>query len=250
VDFNYTKIKAGNWLFRYCFPLYNILYRRFKLKNDADEIALLQKLVKPGSVVLDIGANIGFYARVISPLCGNNGIVYCFEPDKGNFERLRKNVADLENVRIFNAAVSNNEGTLKVYRSKLLNVDHRTYPVENYESIETTEALSIDGLLNKKTIRVPDVIKIDIQGYELTAFMGMKRLLSEVKSLNILAEYWPHGFRRAGTAATEFFDFFDALGYRFSVIRGKELIQLKRDEVVANNEQPFEFSFNVLIEKK
>jgi len=249
VDFDYNKIKVGNWLFRNCFPLYNIFYSRFKLRNDADEITLLEKLVKPGDHVLDIGANIGFYAKILSELVGIDGMVYCFEPDSTNFRRLVSNVGRLRNVKVVNMAVADKAGKLNVYKSKLLNVDHRTYPVDNYDSIEETESVAIDELVSNQVITRVDLIKIDIQGFELTAFKGMEELLTQNNNLKIIAEYWPHGFKRAGTSALEFFDFFTERGYFFSVINGEELLPLKRVEVAMNNDQSFEFSFNVLIEK-
>jgi FkbM family methyltransferase len=250
VDFNYTKIKLGNWLFKNAFPFYNVLYTRFKLRNDRDEIEILTKVVQEGSSVLDIGANIGFYAKVLSRLTGNTGRVYCFEPDSVNFRYLKKNTAGLSNVTLFHKAVSSGNGTLKVYRSKLLNVDHRTYPVNNYDSVEEIQAVSIDQLLRSEVIARVDVIKIDIQGYELEAFKGMKQLLTGSDHLKILAEYWPHGFKRAGTSAVEFFDFFDGLGYGFSVIERGALKPLVREYVVMHNDEAFEFSFNVLVQKK
>ncbi|MGZ3885198.1 MAG: FkbM family methyltransferase [Bacteroidia bacterium] len=248
MDFNYTKIKLGNWLYKNCFPLYNISYTRFKLKNDKDEIAVLRRLIKPGDHVLDIGANIGFYAKLLSGMTGENGKVYCFEPDALNFKHLRKNVSSLKNVAIFPSAVSEKNETLKIYRSKLLNVDHRTYAVNNYDSVEEIPAVSIDSLLKAGTIEKADLIKIDIQGYELTAFKGMLQLL-KTASPPIVAEYWPHGFKRAGTSAVEFFDFFNAFGYKLFKIDGAQLNILSRDYIAAHNDEPFEFSFNILITK-
>jgi FkbM family methyltransferase len=250
MDFNYTKIKIGNWLYKYCFPLYNLTYKRFKLKNDAEEIKILRGIIKPGDHVLDIGANIGFYAQILSEFTGNSGMVYCFEPDATNYSYLLKNTGNLGNVKCFNMAVSDKEEVLNVYKSKLLNVDHRTYPVNNYDSVEEIKADSIDHLMDSGSIKKVNVIKIDIQGFELTAFKGMTRLLKNTTDLKIIAEYWPHGFRRAGTSAIEFFDFFDTVGYQFKSLETKEQKIISRDFIVANNEQPFEFSFNVLIERK
>jgi FkbM family methyltransferase len=247
VDFNYAKIKAGNFLYRYAFPLYRLSYYRFKQKNDRDEIILLRRLITPGMVVYDIGANIGFYAILLAKMAGHNGKVICFEPDARNFGHLEKAVQAFPNVTSFQKAVSDKDGILKIYRSKLLNVDHRTYPVNNYESVEEIQAVSIDSLLRQRTIPAPDVIKIDIQGYELSAFKGMEQLLREKQNLKIVAEYWPHGFKRAGTSAVEFYDFFFSLGYRFSLIEADGLKPLGRAFVERNNDQVFEFSFNVLI---
>lgn len=250
MDFNYTKIKIGNWLYNHCFPLYNFTYTHFKNRNDLHEIELLTKLVKPGDHVLDIGANIGFYARIISNLVGEEGKVYSFEPDSTNYRHLVKNTIHYKNTNSFNIAISDKSELIRVYRSKLLNVDHRTYAVNNYASIEEIDANSIDELINNKTIEKVDFIKIDIQGFELTAFKGMYQLLSTSSHLKIIAEYWPHGFKRAGTTAIEFYDFFDKLNYKFTLIDEGKTYSITREYIVVNNDMPFEFSFNVLIEKK
>src|SRR5688572_1605134 len=99
------SIRLGHFLYRNFYSLYKPLYFRFKKKQDKAEIALLRRLVKPGTVVIDIGANIGFYAGILSDLVGNKGSVHCFEPDKTNFEHLRSITAGLKNVSINNKAV-------------------------------------------------------------------------------------------------------------------------------------------------
>lgn len=249
MDFNYTKIKLGNLLYKYCFPLYNISYSKFKLKNDKTEIELLKKIIKPGDYILDIGANIGFYAKILSQFTTSNGKVFCFEPDSQNFKYLKKNTKGINNIVLFNKAVSDKTDTIKVYKSKLLNVDHRTYPINNYDSVEEITSVSIDELINKQIIPKVNIIKIDIQGYELTAFGGMKHLLSSSQNIKIVAEYWPHGFKRAGTSAIAFYDFFNTLGYSFYLIDNNTLTKISKDYIVENNDNPFEFSFNVLIQK-
>jgi len=245
MDFNYTKIKIGNFLYKYCFPLYNLSYSKFKAKNDKTEIELLRKIIKPGDSILDIG----FYAKILSSFTGETGKVYCFEPDSTNFKYLKNNTQGINNIVLFNNAVSDKADILKVYKSKLLNVDHRTYPVNNYDTVEEIASVSIDDLLKNQSIAKVDVIKIDIQGYELTAFNGMKDLLSSNQHLKIIAEYWPHGFKRAGTSAIEFYNFFDELGYKFYLIDDNTLTKITKEYIVTNNDKPFEFSFNVLIQK-
>jgi len=250
MDFNYTKIRIGNFLYKHCFPLYNISYSRFKNKNDKTEIEVLKSIIKPGDNVLDIGSNIGFYAKILSSLAGNKGTVYCFEPDQENFKNLKNNTLGISNIILFNNAVSDKEQVLKVYKSKLLNVDHRTYPVNNYDSVEEIAAISIDDMIKSNKIKDISVIKIDIQGYELTAFKGMLHLLSTKSDLKIIAEYWPHGFKRAGTTAVEFFDFFHELHYHFYMIDEKLHKKISREYIIENVDKAFEFSFNVLITKE
>ena len=250
MEVNYTKIKIGNWLFKNCFPLYNFYYWRFKNKNDAQEIEVLKKIIQPGSYVLDIGANIGFYTEMLSKIVTDTGKVYSFEPDKINFARLKKNTAHLNNVALYNNAVSDKNDLIKVYKSKLLNVDHRTYPVDDYESIEEISAVSIDSLVSEKKITKVDVIKIDIQGYELFAFKGMIDLLKNTTGLKIITEYWPHGFKKAGYSAIDLYNFFTDLGYKFSILEDKQIKPLSAQYIADNNDQPYEFFFNVLIERQ
>lgn len=237
-------------LYKYCFPLYNFSYSRFKLKNDKTEIELLKKIVKPGDYILDIGANIGFYAKLLSEFATSKGKVFCFEPDSQNFKYLEKNIKGIDNIILFNKAVSDKTDNIKVYKSKLLNVDHRTYPVNNYDSVEEITSVSIDELIRDQVIPKVNIIKIDIQGFELTAFNGMKQLLSSSADLKIIAEYWPHGFKRAGTSAIAFYDFFNNLGYSFYLIDQDTLTKISKDYIVENNDKPFEFSFNVLVQKE
>lgn len=250
MDFNYTKIKIGNWLYKNYFPLYKLAYFNFKKKNDFTEIQLIKQLVQPGNHILDIGANIGFYGNLLSKLVGENGKIYCFEPNKANYKRLFNNTSQLKNVVCFNMAISEKGEKLKLYTSKLLNVDHRSYPVENYDKVEEIEANSIDNLIDLKLIDKVDFIKIDIQGYEINAFKGMQILLENNPNIRIIAEYWPHGVKRAGSSSLALFDFFQNLGFDFQLISENKLSHLKREFIIENEDKPFEFSFNVLIAKK
>src|SRR5437867_3185244 len=56
------------------------------------ETQLVQQMVRPGDVVLDVGANIGYYTLIFAELVGEQGHVYAFEPDPRNFAFLAKNV--------------------------------------------------------------------------------------------------------------------------------------------------------------
>src|SRR3989304_9283187 len=159
------EITVGNFLYNNCFPLYNIIYPLFKKMQDKFEIDLLRKYIKPGDVVLDIGTNIGFYAKILSQLAGSTGKVHCFEPDPLNFTHLKKNTLPFKNIIINNKAVGSETGTLTIYTSKNLNVDHRTYKPDVYDNEIEIQAISIDEYLaNDKRV---GFVKMDIQGYEM-----------------------------------------------------------------------------------
>jgi fibrillarin-like rRNA methylase len=91
--------KLASTLFKTSFPLYNFLYFKYKKRKDAYQLFLLKNLICKGDKVLDIGANIGFYVSEMQKLCGNEGFIHAFEPDKTNFNLLLKNTQNLDNVK-------------------------------------------------------------------------------------------------------------------------------------------------------
>lgn len=105
------SIKIGNCLYHRFFPLYRRLYPLFKKRQDAVEIAWMRRVVRPGSQVLDIGANIGFCTFLLSDLVGSGGHVYAFEPEPTNFKHLSAIADDRQNVTLVPKAVSDRTST-------------------------------------------------------------------------------------------------------------------------------------------
>lgn len=91
---------------------------------------LVKKEIKKGDVVLDIGANIGYYTLIFAKLVGEDGKVFVFEPAPTNFSFLKKNVEinSYKNVVLVQKAVSNKTGKLKLYLSEDNIGDHRISP--------------------------------------------------------------------------------------------------------------------------
>lgn len=225
------SFRLAEYLFRNAYPVYKILYRNFKNRQDAEEIAYLKKEIKKGDIVLDIGANIGFYASIISESVGETGKVYCFEPDKKNFGYLQKTTSVLKNVVTVNAAVADKKGELEIFTSHRLNVDHRMYKPEQYDSSYMVPAISIDEYLGNN-LKV-DFIKIDIQGFELSAFKGMQKTLQHNKGMKILTEFWPHGLQSAGTSAEALLDFMSSMGYHAYQNKNNQFITLTKETIAA-----------------
>ena len=91
--------RIGNKAYKYAFPAYRFAYRIFKAYADRAERQLLQKILFPGAVVVDAGANIGIYSEFLSRCVGPNGVVHSFEPCPDNFMRLRCATRKLPNVQ-------------------------------------------------------------------------------------------------------------------------------------------------------
>lgn len=239
------SIQLGNFLYKHAFWLYRPMYTAFKNRQDQFEIELLKQHLKPGDVVLDIGANIGYYAELIAQLVGEKGKVHCFEPDSTNFKHLQNRCRGVSNLVLNHKAVGPKTEKLKIYTSKNLNVDHRTYEPEEYEDVIEIEALSIDDYLKDKEQKV-HLIKMDIQGFEMQAVQGMKNTLKTNPGLKIISEFWPYGLRKAGSSALAYFDFLTQHGFTVHLLKNKGLEVLTSDKVTSMNDLGEETYFNIL----
>lgn len=201
----------GEFLYKKSFPLYFFLYSFYKKISDKKELELFQKIITPGSVILDIGANIGLYTTYFSKLAGKNGSVHSFEPDVTNFKNFKKVTAKLQNVLGNHSAVSDSNAPLKIYTSHRLNVDHRTYPVDEYSTSYEVPATSIDSYINGK-FKV-DIIKMDIQGAEYPALLGMKETLKSNPDLILFMEICPSALRDFGVEMKTIHSYLSSIGY-------------------------------------
>jgi FkbM family methyltransferase len=237
------SIWLGRQLYKYAYKLYRPLYFTFKRKQDRIELALLHRIVQPGDTVLDIGANIGFYSTVLSLAVGATGKVICFEPDAENFRNLQDTTRRLSNVALHQKAVGAKTGDITLYISDTLNVDHRTYQPASYKSTEQVHVVALDHYLG--ATQHVDIIKIDIQGFEMEALRGMIGLLSSNENIRILSEFWPYGLKLSGSSATEYILALQSLRFHVSVLIGGRYIPIADTDVSKMDELGQEVYFNI-----
>ncbi len=131
---------------------------------------------------------------------------HSFEPSPENFAHLRNAVSRFTNVRLNQLAVSDRTGESVLYTSDELNVDHRAYPTDDpRRRTIAIQSTTLDDYFPKGE-RV-DLIKMDIQGFELHALRGAARVLEDNPRIKLLLEYWPHGLKQARVSAREFITF-------------------------------------------
>jgi FkbM family methyltransferase len=151
---------------------------------------------------VDAGANIGIYTQFLSRCVGASGVVHAFEPSSENFKRLQSATRKLANVRLSQAAVGEYSEESELYLSDTLNVDHRTYATEGDRRRSTpTDIIALDDYFRPGQ-RV-DLVKMDIQGYELHALRGASRVLVDNPDAKLLLEFWPYGLKQAGATWIE-----------------------------------------------
>jgi len=167
--------------------------------HEKTETEIVKNEIKEGDVVLDIGANIGYYTLLFAKLVGKTGKVYAFEAESSNFEILKKNVHenDYKNVVLEQKAVSDKPGIVKFYIGKDSNTENQLFkPNVKHEEIEV-KSISIDGYFKELNPKI-DFVKMDIQGAEPLVIEGMTKTIEENKDIKIMLEWWPDAIRKYG----------------------------------------------------
>jgi FkbM family methyltransferase len=218
----------GNRVYEHAFPIYRLLYRPFKAYTDRAERQLLRKILFAGAVVVDAGANIGIYSEFLSRCVGPTGAVHSFEPSPDNFRRLRAATHKLSNVRLSQAAVGEHSGNSELFLSDKLNVDHRVYLADgdSRRSRVPIEMIALDDYF-KPGERV-DLLKVDIQGYELHALRGANRVLEDNPDIKLLIEFWPHGLKQAGVNWVDLITALEQKGMTIRQVSNEGLIPFHR----------------------
>jgi len=189
----FKKAKVfGKYIFYYL-PNDKYIGQRVALeKYEPYETELILRQAKKGDVVVDVGANIGYYTVLLADKVGKKGKIYAFEPDLANFEILEKNIKanKLENIVAIKAAVGSKQGKLKLYKSEENYGDHRLYGKE--KGIEEVKIVKLDDVIKEKI----DLIKIDTQGWEPEVIEGAKKIIEKWKPIMFL-EYSPASYKLA-----------------------------------------------------
>jgi FkbM family methyltransferase len=176
----------------------------------APEDRLLRRLVEPGMVIIDVGANIGLYSLLLAGLAGETGRVYSFEPEPNLFRTFAANCEanHASNVVPLQRAAGASNGRMSFTRSAF-NSGNNNLGASGEGGVEV-EVVRIDDAL---AIPCVDFIKIDVQGYELAALSGMERLLASNPTVRVLFEFWPAGLRGAGTEPHALLAFLSERGF-------------------------------------
>lgn len=193
-------------------------FRAYALNRIHEESTteLFKKVVKDGDVVVDLGANIGYFTLLAAKLVGRNGKVYSFEPEPINFSFLKKNIElnDYKQVVANQKAIAEGSGTVKLY---ICHYDTGHHTINQYGGIKAyrpdftedkkefveIEKVALDDFLKDKKQPV-DVIKMDVEGAEMLALSGMDRILRESKNLKMFIEFFPLLIKEMGGSPEDF----------------------------------------------
>jgi len=214
---------------------------------------LFKNVVKEGDVIVDMGANIGYFTLLAARLVGKSGKVYAFEPEPRNLYYLLKNIEinKYDNIVAVQKAVSDKKGKTTLY---LCPYDSGHHTINQYEGIKAyaphlvgdkkdfveVETITLDDFL--KDERKVNVIKMDVEGAEALVLSGMDNLIRGNANLKMFVEFFPLLIRKMGNSPEEFvrrlledyhFSMF-AIGHDYSLSESEGYVKINSVDELMN----------------
>ncbi len=160
------------------------------------ETRVARRVLRPGDVAVDIGANIGYYTGLFSDCVGRRGEVFAFEPGQATFAKLRLTIEllNLANVDAQHAALAEHGGVRRFIVSTSGNdaqqslVDWEGFP--GSKSAIEVEAITLDAFLAQAlpARRKVALVKCDVEGAEIKVLNGAAGLLQSADPPVLIVE--------------------------------------------------------------
>jgi FkbM family methyltransferase len=221
----------------------NKIFHNQAWEPEATEIFI--KNLKPGMTVIDIGAQFGYYTLLAAKRVGKTGQILAFEPKSWirHFLFVNKHINFYDNIKIYPYGLFSHttKGIIDDMKSR---VDLKTTPDSQTKDIpkinlndggpkkqrnnvpEVIRLVTLDNIINlpcktceDKDIQIKsvDLIKIDIEGAELDAMLGMKNIINRFHP-KILVEIHPPGLSYFGHSCADFFNLLNSLNYKYQLV--------------------------------
>jgi FkbM family methyltransferase len=200
---------------------------------EAAERSMMRHFLRAGQTIIDVGANVGYMTRFFAQSTGPAGKVCAFEPNPKIFPLLQRNVAKFKCVSTYNVGLSSDSGEAELF---LAGSDHsvasfaRDYPATHVFYQESGELNSVsakfvngDNFLREIGIAKIDVLKIDVEGWELNVLAGLERTIMASPSLTTFCEFNPTAQECAGRNKAELLNWLFDHGFSISYPDGNHL---------------------------
>lgn len=193
--------------------------------DERHVVAKLLKIIRPGDICWDIGANIGFYTCLLAAQVGDNGTVIAYEPASRTYGYLHENVSlnQFTNVTLVNKGLGDKQAQRHLYYSEA-GLAEGTASLKYTTGRAASERVTLDTIDNlTRELPIPDFIKIDVEGYQLEVLRGGEDCLKTYAPL-IMAELKDVGETNR-TDFSEIEQYITDLGYSLYEIRKHSLRQ-------------------------
>jgi len=158
---------------------------------------LVQEELAPGMVIIDIGANLGYYVLLEAKTVGENGVIYAIEPVPSSYSILQKNVAlnHCTQVHTFRLALGDKDGTATMYITDKLNWSHIASDLlDSKRAIHIRSAIQrsvqvpimrLDSFVHIYQIEQVHFLRMDVEGFEIAVIRGAYNTIAREVSKHI-----------------------------------------------------------------
>lgn len=205
-------------LYLYCYTDSKLAEKIFNEEFEDNELEFFKRYLRTGDAFIDIGANIGLFTILSAKLVGENGSVFSFEPVNATYNRLIENIElnHLQNVKSYQLALSNNDGSFEMMVSKegydAWNSMGKPIAGGSFgkEKINTEKFDNIFSMHNHSNI---SLIKIDVEGWEMNVLKGGRNFFSEKNSPTLMLEFCDKAAENSNSSCATLYEYLNELGY-------------------------------------
>lgn len=241
-----TKTVTDRYLGELIFPEHDNVISEFINRDgtwESPEQSWINKNVKSGDVVLNLGANIGYHSFIASR--AGASVVIAVEPSKDLCTLIAANAVrlNISNIIIKNVAVTDSDSEMTLYYSNDNCGDNRIGNSEAGEFRETVKSVSMNTLLMHSSL--PDVIIMDIQGWET-------KVISQIgvpdKNIKILFEFTPNFILQMGWSIEDEIESISKTGWNITDIFGNKTTLEDVYRMYKSDPTPENFFINLVAE--
>jgi FkbM family methyltransferase len=195
-------------------------------------LRMYDSILRPGDIVLDIGANIGAHTLPFAKLVGKDGRVYAFEPTQYAFAKLRRNVnanpaisSSIELVHAMLVSEDCKSITPHIYSSWPLAKEEGLHKQHRGKLMSTSDAaaFTLDEFVDRRGINRIDFVKLHVDGSEAGVLAGAANTLRRFRP-RVLMEWAPYLFESQSTLMAQILSNFIELGYRPKEPSGRRVL--------------------------
>jgi FkbM family methyltransferase len=210
-------------------------FRTIPEEYELQAFRIMGKILKAGSFAVDIGANIGLYTLVMGKLVGPNGKVVSFEPASESYQALldhicRNGLAEIVEPHMM--IVGNKTGDCEFIEDGVRGTNRvgDSHSQGTIARIVKRRVVTLDQIICGNGF-LPDLIKIDVEGYEMDVLEGSQEILTE-KHCPILCELHPGYWKTMNISSENLIELSRKLGYGLFELTGKPVLDFEQRKVI------------------
>ena len=211
---------------------------------ESAETRFLRSIIRPGQIVIDGGANYGYYSILFSHLVGVRGKVHCFEPLEEAYKLLREHIIlnnATANVLLNRYGLGESRKYTNIYVMRGWGWGSATIRPSGDILMGTCQIVPLDWYIKQKKINRVDFMKLDIEGAELSALKGSIQTLQYFLP-GLMIEITKDAYRDFGYTLNDLYDFLDRLRYSLYCLRRGNLMRLSKTAFLHYHGNIFAFS--------